>query len=112
MGWWVDPRICSVRVPNVQAYLMARGYKFKPQPVAELLFFVRPIKGGEEVRAIPASEDFDDYLQRIIDVITSLAAEEERYAVEVLEDILRQVPTETPLPSNGQKGRGRREVSR
>jgi hypothetical protein len=86
MGWWVDPRICQVRVADLRAYLLARGWQVHPQPRPEMIFFEKEDADGGRI-TVPASEEFGDYLQRITEAITSLAGSEQRYAVEVL-DIL------------------------
>lgn len=90
MGWWVDPRICLVRVADLRAYLLARGWQVHPQARSEMIFFEKAEGADSRTIAVPSSEEFSDYIQRITEAITSLAGSEQRYAVEVLDDILSQ----------------------
>ncbi len=97
---WVGPRIRSVRVADVRSYLSRHGWKPKPYPRPELLFFEGPLADNGEpiVQVLPAEERFADYQQRLVELITALAVIEDRPAADVLSDILRQG---APLP-NGQ----------
>jgi hypothetical protein len=109
MGWWVDPRIESVRVAALHAYLSGQGWRPKNQPRPEFLFFEKPSKVAGDVLAIPATDSQGDYIQRVIEAVTALAAHERRYAVEVLDDILAQEVAETasangpPTRSSGER---------
>jgi hypothetical protein len=91
MDRWVDPRVAQVRTADVQRYLVARGWKPKPSPRPQLLMFEEP--AGRErkpiIQTVPASERGSDYRDGIVRVITNLAVIEDRYAVDVLNDILR-----------------------
>src|SRR5262245_574952 len=90
IGWWVDPRIERVRVTELRSYLIAKGWKIKTQPRPELLLFERESTSGETtLQPVPTMENSSDYLQRVIEVITGLAATEQRYAVEILEEVLQ-----------------------
>jgi hypothetical protein len=106
MGWWVDPRICSVHVADVQTYLLNRGWKPKPQPRPGMIFFEKPAENGRPavVLTLPASEELDDYLRRVTELITALASFEERYAVDVLNDILRQSAPPSRARTNDTRG--------
>jgi hypothetical protein len=44
--------------------------------------------GEPLVQMVPAAEQGSDYVQRVIEVVTNLAVIEDRYAVEVLNDII------------------------
>ena len=88
MGWWVDPRISLVRVADLRTYLLAAGWQQKPQPRPEMVFFEKAGDASSGIITIPSSEDFSDYIQRVTEAVTSLAGSEQRYAVEVLNDIL------------------------
>ena len=62
-----------------------------------------PISRAGEVRRPEmdtAPEDIRDLAYAIIRVLTNLAAIEDRYAVDVLNDILQQTPVES-VPANG-----------
>ncbi len=88
---WVDPRVTGVRVADVQEYLRRRGWAQQTAPRPQQLAFAEPTGAPDErcVVYLPSSEQFADYPQRILEVITELAEIEDRYAVDVLDDILR-----------------------
>lgn len=103
---WIDPRVRGVRVADVQAYLLRRGWKLRPSPRPQLLLFEGPPADDGEplLQAVPSSESGSDFVQRIIDVITNLSVLEDRYAVEILNDMLmpaRQVPAPAPVAPQG-----------
>jgi hypothetical protein len=89
---WVDPRVQIVRVADVQSYLRRRGWAQRAAPRPQQLAFEEPAGSpdGQAIVYLPASEHFADYPQRILEVITELAEIEDRYAVDVLNDILKQ----------------------
>jgi hypothetical protein len=97
---WVDPRVKTLRVAEVQAYLRQHGWSHRPGSRPQQLVFEKPAAASGEaaVVAVPASEQFPDYPQRILEVVTELAEIEDRYAVDVLNDILR---AQTPPEPNG-----------
>jgi hypothetical protein len=88
---WVDPRVWSVRVGDVRAYLQRKGWTACPAPRPQQVAFEEPAGSPDgPVRLyLPESEQFSDYPQRILEVVTALAEIEGRYAVEVLNDILQ-----------------------
>lgn len=99
---WIDPRVRSVRVVDVQIYLLRRGWKPRPSSRPQMLLFEGPPADDGEplLQAVPATESGSDYVQRIIDVITNLSVLEDRYAVDILNDVLmaaRQVPAPAPI---------------
>lgn len=96
---WVDPRVATVRVADVQAYLQQRGWKLRPAPRPRQLAFEAPTDSalGPAILYVPASEQSADYSQRILEVVTGLAEIEGRYAVDVLNDILHQPGGASPL---------------
>jgi hypothetical protein len=98
---WVDPRIHQVRVAQVRAYLLGRGWQLQPYPGPELLVFGGPVDddGQPVLQVLPSSEQMRDYPMRLEELITALSIMEDRHATEVLTDILRQ-PT-TPPPAAG-----------
>ena len=103
---WIDPRVQAVRAADAQAYLRRHGWKPKPFPRPQVLLFEGPpADDGEPIaQVVPASEGGIDYLQCIINLITNLALLEDRYAVEVLNDMLRQPLPEPPALATGQDG--------
>jgi hypothetical protein len=90
LGPWIDPRVMQVKVADVEAYLRRRGWAPVASPRSQMQLFKGPAADDGEsiVQALPTAEQGSDYVQRLIDVITNLAVIEDRYAVEVLNDIL------------------------
>ena len=103
---WIDPRVRSVRVAEVEAYLLRRGWKAAPSPRTQVRCFEGPPDSTDEppVLAMPSAERGSDYVQRIIELLTDLALLEDRYAGDVLTDILQ--PATPASPRNGQEGVG------
>lgn len=97
---WLDPRLDSVRVADVRAYLLRRGWKPVPPDRPQTLVFQEPpdVTEGEKplYQFVPDSEHYKDYRWRLVELITALACIEDRYAVEVLNDILQHTPPEQP----------------
>jgi hypothetical protein len=95
---WVDPRIQSVRLADVQSYFLRQGWKLKPNPNTNLLRFEKPADGGSQplFQMIPATEHFADYRQRLVELVTTLSELEDRHPIAVLNDILSQA-CRTPL---------------
>jgi hypothetical protein len=86
---WVDPRVQSVRVADLKKYLLGRGWKRRRSANPNFMIFEEPAGHGEPItQAVPASEDFADYLQRITETITTLSEIEDRHPVELLDVIL------------------------
>jgi hypothetical protein len=98
---WIDPRITEVRPEAAQAYLLNRGWKpLGPASNPLMLMFEAP-GGGNDAPTVflPLRIDEGPLLQRMIDLVADLSRFEDRWAVDVLEDILRQ-PSES-IPANG-----------
>jgi hypothetical protein len=94
---WIDPRVVEVRASAAQAYLRDKGWKPLPPEQPNLLPFDGPSGGDDNpVVQVPVLEQARDYPQRVIELITDVAVAEGRYAVEVLNDILRQPTTSPP----------------
>jgi hypothetical protein len=94
MNWerWVDPRVASVRVAGLCAYLASHGWVRKPFPRPKVFVYEGPADDeGEPIELwVPASEQFSDFWYQIVRVITTLCVLEDRHAVAVLDDILNQ----------------------
>ncbi len=103
---WVDPRVGSVRVADVQAYLLGRGWKLRTSPNPNMLIFEAPVGDDEKplVQALPSAESFSDYHQRITEFITALSEIENRHPVELLEAILRHSSTDRDTPGTPSDG--------
>jgi hypothetical protein len=102
MDRWVDRRVQLVRAAQVQAYLIARGWKPKPSPRPQVMLFEEPKdhEGELVLQTVPAHDGVSDCTDAIVRAITNLAAVEDRCAVDVLNDILRQAPAEA-VSANG-----------
>ncbi|MBY0527448.1 MAG: hypothetical protein K2R98_28890 [Gemmataceae bacterium] len=89
---WIDPRVRQVKVADVQKYLLSHGWVRQPYPKPELLVFAGPKDdyGKPIIQSLPAAENYLDYQQRLIELITAIAVIEDRMAPAVLDDILRE----------------------
>jgi hypothetical protein len=99
---WIDPRIIQVRPEAVRAYLLAKGWEYLgPAKYAPyMLMFDTPQPRGDKPNVLlPLHWDDGSDLQRLIDLVAEVALYEDRWAVDVLADMLRQ-PVD-PAPSNG-----------
>ncbi len=87
---WLDPRIDSLQVADLRAYLQSRGWQLTPNPSPHLLRFEAPANGPGRppFQMVPSSEHFADYHQRIAELVTALSELEGRHPVAVLEDVL------------------------
>lgn len=98
---WIDPRITQVRPEAAQAYLLHRGWK-RVGPALNPLMLMFEAPGGENsglTVLLPLKVDDGSLLQRMIDLVADLSRFEDRWAVDVLSDILRQ-PSDY-APTNG-----------
>ena len=98
---WIDPRITQVRPEAAQAYLVSRGWKLLGPAVNPLMLMFEAPDGGDDAPTVllPLRIDDGSLLQRMIDLVADLSRLEDRWAVDVLGDILRQ-PSES-VPVNG-----------
>jgi hypothetical protein len=86
---WVDPRVTQVGLADLQAYFLRKGWKPKPNPNPNLLRFEKATAEKSPLfQVIPASEQFADYRQRVVELITTLSELEDRHPVTVLEEVL------------------------
>jgi hypothetical protein len=88
---WIDPRIVDVRPEDARTYLLNQGWKpLGPAGNPDLLRF-EATENGEEPPTVllPLQIDHGPMLQRMIDLVGEVALFEERYAGEVLNDMLR-----------------------
>jgi hypothetical protein len=87
----------QVRPAAARDYLTRRGWNLLPAEQTNLEPYASP-GSDEEVVSVPLAVQGRDYVQRVIELVTAVALTEKRYAVDVLNDILRP-PAETD--SNG-----------
>jgi hypothetical protein len=92
---WIDPRVVHVRPEDVRAYLERRGWKpVGPATDPNLLRYERAERAEEAptlFMPVRAAEKGPP-LEQFIELIGDLSRFEERWAVEVLGDILQQAP--------------------
>ncbi len=98
---WIDPRIVHAKPEAAEAYLLAHGWQLVgPTANPMLLMFEAPLNGEETPTVlVPVQIDEGPMLQRMIDLIADLASIEDRWAVDVLRDILAQ-----PAEARGSNG--------
>ncbi len=87
---WIDPRIVQLRPEDAQVYLTRKGWKLiGPAINPDLLRY--EIQGDASVPMVfvPIWVDEGAGLQWMIDLVADLARFEDRWAVEVLNDMLR-----------------------
>ncbi len=97
---WIDPRFRALRVADIVAYLLHRGWKQLSPDRKAMLAFQEP--GGELVdgrplcQFVPDSEQYSDYPPRIFELLSGLAEFEDRQASVVIDDILRLAGRDVP----------------
>lgn len=98
---WIDPRLRTVRIADIQAYLLRKGWQPVPPDRPGVLVFQEPTvdEDGPLYQFVPDTEQRRDYVARIYELLAALGEIENRYAGDVLTDILRQ-PVES-APANG-----------
>lgn len=98
---WIDPRITQVRSASAEAYLLRKGWKPLPAEQQHFLPFEGPSAGnGNVVVQVPTLEQGRDYVQRVIELISDVALAEDRYAVDVLTEVLQEEAAPHPA-ANG-----------
>jgi hypothetical protein len=97
---WIDPRIRSLRLADVIAYLLHRGWTQVPPDREGFLVFQEPPNAGAEgepfYQFVPDSEQYDIYPRLMFELLTGLAEFEDRQASEVIDDILRLAGRDLP----------------
>lgn len=90
---WIDPRVRTLRLADVVAYLRARGWRELPADRKGFLAFQEStgesVAGRPLCQFVPDSEGCDNYSQMMFELLTGLAEFEDRQASEVIDDILR-----------------------
>jgi hypothetical protein len=97
---WIDPRVRTLRLQDVIAYLRRRNWKELPSDRRGVFAFQEPsgetFNGKPVCQVVPDSEEHDDYPSRMFELITILAEFEDRQASEVIDDILKQARESNP----------------
>ncbi len=88
---WLDPRLSSIHVDGIRAYLLGKGWKEVPPDRDGFVVFEEPDADPNHplYQFVPDSEEDDVYPTLIHELIAALASFEDRYAGDVLTDILR-----------------------
>jgi hypothetical protein len=89
---WLDPRLASLRVSDVQEYLLRWNWKQAAPDRPQTLVFEEPggAEGGLGYQFLPDSEADPDYFRRMLELITFLAFFEDRHPVQIIDDIVRE----------------------
>ena len=104
---WIDPRVQQVRPFQLLAYLHAQKWTEARSPNSTLPAFHDG--QGHGYVLVPVRPDYDRYVQDIIDAVSMIAKAEERYAGDVLTDLLSQpaaatAETKPTVPATAEKG--------
>jgi hypothetical protein len=97
---WIDPRIVQLAPAEARAYLVRRGWNSlgpASNPVLEIFEGPGEVDDAPAV-LVPCKTDQGPMLQRMIDLVSELALFEDRYAVDILNDMLH--------PSGGEPANG------
>jgi hypothetical protein len=97
---WIDPRVRTLPLRSVIAYLSRRGWRQLPPDRKGFLAFQEPtgttVDGRPLCQFVPDTEAYDNYVQLMFELLTGLAEFEDRQASAVLDDILAEVRPEQP----------------
>jgi hypothetical protein len=99
---WVDPRIHAVRIADIRTYLLRKDWKEVPPDQPGVLVFEEPVvsEDGPLYQWIPDSEQRREYFQSVYELLAALAEIEDRYAGDVLTDVLEHSDARA-LSANG-----------
>ncbi len=90
---WIDPRVRTLRLADVIAYLRQRGWTQVPPDRDGFLVFQEPPgidpNGVLFYQFVPDSEGYGIYPRLMFELLTGVAEVEDRQASEVIDDILR-----------------------
>ena len=88
---WIDPRLSTVRPADLQAYLLHKGWAQVPPDRPGFLVFREPTTGeaGPFYQFVPLDEAWEGYPAQVYELIAALALIEDRFAGDVLTDILK-----------------------
>jgi hypothetical protein len=86
----VDPLINAVRVADLRTYLLGRGWKIKPFPRSQVIYFEGPLddEGKPITLLVPASERLRDYELRVSEIIEALSAIEGKPEAEIARSVI------------------------
>jgi hypothetical protein len=100
---WIDPRYKLVTTAQAAAYLERHGWRRIEYPRPEVHVYEGPLAdSGRPIRQyVPRLDKADDFHRCMLDVITSVARLEDRYAVDVLNEMLGVTTPTTNGAANG-----------
>jgi hypothetical protein len=106
---WLDPRLFTVRVPQIQAYLLEKRWQPVTPDRPGMLVFQEPVvsEQGPLYQFVPKEEGEESYPAQVYQLLAALAEIEDRYAGDVLTDILRM-----PVANSSNGAPGAKTVSR
>jgi hypothetical protein len=93
---WIDPRLYSLRLADIRAYLLQKGWREVEPDRPGVLVFEEPTASpdGPLYQWVPDSEQRREYPQAVYELLAAVAELEGRHAGAVLEEMLA-------LPENG-----------
>jgi hypothetical protein len=85
-----DSIIKAVRVGDLRAYLLSKGWQIKPFKRSQVVYFEGPPddNGNPIVQLVPASEQLRDYAERVEEIVTALSVIEDRPPSEIVRNIV------------------------
>jgi hypothetical protein len=100
---WIDPRILQVDPEVVRAYLLSKGWEYLgPAKVPDMLMFdTREPRGDKPNVLLPLTLEQPHLVQRMIDLFTEVALYEDRYAGDLLNEILQLQAAGKAAPADG-----------
>lgn len=98
---WIDPRILQLHPEAVRAYLRGHGWEnLGPAAIPDMLMFDTPEPRGDKPNVLlPLKLEHPQQVQRMVELVGDVVRYEQRWAVDVVNDMLRQ-PVDA-APSNG-----------
>jgi hypothetical protein len=99
---WIDPRMYELRVADVRDYLLSKGWKEVSPDRPGVVVFEEPSPSadGPLYQWIPHSEERREFRQAMYELLAALAEIEDRYAGDVLWDILESSEVNGEGPSD------------
>jgi hypothetical protein len=113
---WIDPCIVRLEPAEAKDYLVRRGWKSLDPASNPILQMFEGPGGGEDTEAVlvPLKVDQGPMLQRMIDLVSELARFEDRWAIDVLSEMLQPLggaPVNGPAVEKPARPTPREEIS-
>ena len=108
---WIDPRVEFVRPEDAQSYLVKKGWIYRSRSIQGMLIYHPPTpamthSGLNMTAIVPEVVAEGAPMERLIEMVATIASYENRYAGDVLNDLLMMnkaptlhmngVPAESP----------------